>query len=116
MDLQRHMPQYSRLVSGTSPNFQDLFRPLEVEQLSHQGDNIRLGDGLPFPDGKWPVSVGHVLVLLWDKSMPWHPAHSFNDPFIPNAPIDQLALNHVFSVPAVLFFYIHRETALVRSS
>jgi len=56
-----------RLISRAGADFQNPVCRLQARAFGHQGNNIGLGNGLVFFDGKRPVGVGNVPLVLFYK-------------------------------------------------
>src|SRR5207245_1487487 len=61
----------------------------------HQSDDVGLGYGLAFPDGKRVIVVGLGAVGVGDKLVAWNPGHRCQDSLIPDATLQELRVDHL---------------------
>ena len=68
---------------------------LKVEAVCHQGNNVRLGDGLTVADGMGAVGVDIVARAGWEKVVPGHGPQRGKKPGIRNPSLDDLNAQHL---------------------
>ena len=83
-----------RLVPRTGPDLENLLRAGKPERGRHLGDDVRLGDRLPLPDGERLVRVGEVPHLLRNEEVPRHLFHYRQHALVANSPTADLFLHH----------------------
>jgi len=93
-DLRREAGEYRRLVAAAGPDLQHALASLEREALRHQGDHVRLGDGLPLADGQGMVRVGPVSARGPDEQVPRDEAERLQHPRVSNPPARELLCDH----------------------
>lgn len=55
--------EHRRLVTGPGADFEHAVGRLNIQQVRHQRDNVRLGYGLPVTDRKRPVLIGQSRIV-----------------------------------------------------
>ena len=88
------MGQNGALVAAAGADFQHLFMALQCQGLGHEGDDIGLGDGLPFADGQRKIAVCLTLQGILDKGIPGHRGHGVQDALVGDAPGNKLLPYH----------------------
>src|SRR5664280_3258540 len=72
----------SRLIPRTGADFQNPIRFFQLKQISHDRDDIRLGNGLPITNWEWPVFIRIGTLIIRNKFMSWYLAYGIENPFI----------------------------------
>ena len=99
------------LVAGAGAEFEDLHSGVEVEFLGHEGDHIRLGDGLAFGAGEGFVGVGAFLVFVGDEEVAGDFADGFEDAVHDDAAAAELVFDHALAGDGMgIGWGIHRCT------
>jgi len=93
-DFMRKFAEECGLVSGAGADFKDTMVGGDFERLQHVGDDVRLGDGLPFADGDRIVVVGSVVKMRWDKLVAWDFLHRGKDALVVDAATAELRRDH----------------------
>jgi hypothetical protein len=86
-------------VAGAGADLEDALVAVELEGFEHQGDDVGLGDGLPFLDREGGVVEGELGERLGDESVPGSAAHRLEDQRVGHAAGRDLRFHH----PVALF-------------
>ncbi len=87
--------QERRLIARAGANFEDGFFGGEIEPFEHEGNDIGLGDGLSFTDGKGVVVVSLSAVGFGDKFVARDAGHCRENALVADAALAELGLDHV---------------------
>src|ERR1700747_1359842 len=97
IDVTAELCRQRRRVARAGSNFEhDVFLG-EVKHFEHQGDDVGLGYGLAFPDGKRVIVVGLGAVGVGDKLVAWNTGHRCQDSLIPDATLPELRVDHLMT-------------------
>ena len=93
-DLRGKFREQSGDVAGTGANFENLVVGRELEGLQHEGNDVRLGDGLAVSDGKRMIFVGLGAVRFRDKFVAGDAKHGVEDARVGNPTGPELGVDH----------------------
>src|SRR6266446_3078715 len=75
MDLMPQLGQYGGLIAGPRADFEGTRMLRQPQQVGHQGNDVRLGDGLTVADRQWPVGIGQLALGDGYEGMTRYAAH-----------------------------------------
>ena len=75
VDLARDAAEHGGGIARTGAHFEHLVARLELQQLDHAGDDVRLGNGLARLDRQRRVLVGELGEMLRHERLARHFAH-----------------------------------------
>src|SRR4029077_18951921 len=87
--------QQRRLVTRAGADLEHDVFFADLEHFEHQSDDVGLGYGLAFPDGKRVIVVGLGAVGVGDKLVAWNTGHRCQDSLIPDATLQELLVDHL---------------------
>jgi hypothetical protein len=116
MHLARQVRQNCRLVARAGANLKDLLLAGKSKQLGHQGNDIRLGDGLPTANWQWTIAISMAAVLRQDEEMARYIPHSLENSPVADIPPEQLLLHHALAFVKIQTFLVHQTHHLRQAS
>ena len=90
IDPAAEIGQHRGLVARTGADLQHLVALVELELLGHEGDDVRLGDGLAAIDRQRDVLIGVVGEGLVDEQLARHPLDGAQHLGVANAATPEL--------------------------
>src|SRR5262249_35269241 len=75
IDLIPQIGQHGGLITGAGADLERARTLRNSQQVGHQGNDVRLGDGLAVADWQWPIGIGQPPLGSRYEGMPRYAAH-----------------------------------------
>jgi hypothetical protein len=102
VDLASDAAHHRRRIARARADLEHLVAWLELEQLDHAGDDVRLRDGLPRLDGQSRILVGEFLQRVGHEGLARDPAHGGKHKRIGDAARFEMVRDHDGAVARML--------------
>ena len=84
-------------ISGAGADFEDDIGGGELKGFEHDGDHVRLRNGLVVADRQGVIFVGFGTVEFGNKSLAWNAKHGVEDARVGNATGAELRIDHLLT-------------------
>jgi len=92
--LAGNLGQHGGRIARPGADLQDPVAGLYLGRVDHQGDDVRLGDGLAFADPQGCILVGEFLEAGVDEDLARDAAHGRKHMAVADAPARDLDIHH----------------------